>query len=371
MRRKSNPSPGPLSERRIGPTRTGVGSARVSLCQPETVWLVAATLIILVWLADLGSVKEGMPVRLVPGKPGGHTSSFVLSANGTKMAVTDLDGSVALRDVRSGWKIESLLRNPGYTRSASFFPDGRFLACAGSKTGITLHDLEPGGEVRTLPVPLEDIRFVAIAPDCQTLVVTTKRDGRILFWNLAESRVSRMLHSPSPVVSLAFSPDGRYLVSGQRDADFSMSLWDIHTGRCRHRLTGTGGGVRALAFSNSGDRLASAGSWEHGVRLWDLGSGKLERVIEGHAFGTTGLSFSPDGTTLATAGNDGAVRLWKVSTGRQEAVLDGDATTLVGVVFSPDGQWVAAASMDDDHLRMWDLSGARADQSTTVGHRSR
>ena len=315
MRRKSNRSRATLEERRIGRAKPGVGSTRVSLCQRETVGLLAAILIVLVWLTDVGAFKEGARVLLIPGESGHHTKSIAVSADGTKIATTDSDGSVALRDVRSGWRIERRLRIPGYTRTVSFSPDGRILACAGPETGVTLHDLESGREMRTLPVPLEDIRIVAFAPDSRILAVTTKRDGRIIFWNLAASRVSRMLRSPSPVVSLGFSSDGRYLVTGGRDPDFSMNVWDLETGRCRYRLAGSVGYVRTVAFSKAGDRLASAGGWENRVRLWDLRSGRLEREIEGHACGTTGLSFSSDGSTLATAGNDGMVRLWNVSTG--------------------------------------------------------
>ena len=275
----------------------------------------------------------------------------------------------ALRDVQGGWRIKQFQRMPDYTWKMSFSPDGRFLARTGTKAGVTLHDLESGGEARTIPVPLEDVQIVAFAPDGKTLAVTTHLDGRILFWNLAECRVSRVLKAPGIVANLEFSPDGRFLVSGKRDSDYSMNVWDLSTGRCLYRLEGTVGYVKALAFSKNGDRLASAGTCERGVRLWDLRTGTLEQWLEGHALGTTGLSFSPDGTTLATAGNDGMVRLWNVSTGRQETVLDGDATRLVGVAFSPDGRWVVAASIDDDHIRIWELSEARPDYSTTASHR--
>ncbi len=369
MRGESNPSRIIRNEERIGPTKTAVGSTRISLCQRATVGLVAATAIIVVWFTDQNTLEESVPVRVVRGEPGRRMETMVLSADGTKMATTNCDGSVSLREARCGWRIEPSLKIPGYRRSVSFSPDGRFLACAGPLAGVTLHDLESDRQERTLPVPLEDPWIVAFAPDGRTLAVATMRDGRVLFWNLAEGRVSRRLHAPGPVVNLAFSPDGRFLVTGGREPDFTMNLWDLNTGRCRCRLAGSVGFVKALAFSKAGDRLASAGVCEGGARLWDVRSGTLGRVIEGHALGTTGLSFSPDGSTLATAGNDGVVRLWDVSTGRQVTVLDSEATALVGVAYSPDGRWIAAGARDDDHLRIWELSQARPDHVTTASHR--
>ena len=87
-------------------------------------------------------------------------------------------------------------------------------------------------------------------------------------------------------------------------------------------IDGIAGGVRALAFTPSGQTFASAGGGDCSVSLWGLADGAWEekRRFEGHDDWVNALAFSPDGKTLITASGDKSVRLWEV-TSRWKAVL--------------------------------------------------
>jgi WD40 repeat protein len=346
-------------EGNLGSSEMGVGFTRVLLCNRKGMALFVAALTASAWLADVGPIKEDARLWLVPGEPGRHTKSFAISADGSKMATTDFDGAVALREARSGWRSERLPSSPGYVGSVSLSPDARFLACAGMHPGVTVFDLESCAEMRRLPVPVDHARIVAYSPDGQTLAVTTDRDGRIILWNVAEERLTLSLRAPGRVLSVAFSSDGRSLASGGAGADSSIILWDLDTGRRRLWLEEKRGPINAVALSKDKGLLAWTSRDEPVVRLWDLKSAGLEQSIDGNARGTLAVAFAPDGRTLATAGNDGVVRLWSVSTGRQEDILDGNASALISVAFSPDGRWLAATSWDDHKLRVWELAEAR------------
>jgi glucose repression regulatory protein TUP1 len=71
------------------------------------------------------------------------------------------------------------------------------------------------------------------------------------------------------VWALAFSPDGKVLVSGDGDWNRAgpVKVWDAATGEARGELPRTGE-VLCVAFSADGKRLA-AGSWDRMVRVWD------------------------------------------------------------------------------------------------------
>ena len=135
MSRESDRSAETWREGNLGPSKVGVGSTRVPLCNRKGLGLFVAIVTALVWFADAGPLKEDARLWLVPGEPGRHTKSFAISADGTKIAMTDLDGAVAVREARSGWRSERLPSSPGYVGSVSLSPDARFLACAGIAFG--------------------------------------------------------------------------------------------------------------------------------------------------------------------------------------------------------------------------------------------
>jgi WD40 repeat protein len=82
------------------------------------------------------------------------------------------------------------------------------------------------------------------------------------------------------VLSVAFSPDGRRIVSGADNG--IMKLWDAASGREIRSFLGHSGEVLCVTFSPDGKQIAS-GSWDETVKLWDAASGREIRSFAGHA----------------------------------------------------------------------------------------
>jgi tricorn protease-like protein len=115
--------------------------------------------------------------------------------------------------------------------------------------------------------------------------------------------------------------------------------------------------VVAVAFSPDGKTLLS-GSHDGTLIQWDVATGKQVRSIEGHRehgrpFEVVSVAFSPDGKVLASASSDQTVRLWDAVTGAQLRVFTG-LKHAQDVKFSPDSKWVVAANCET--VLMWDVA---------------
>ena len=93
-------------------------------------------------------------------------------------------------------------------------------------------------------------------------------------------------HSRS-VDALAFSPDGKQLMSGSIDS--TVRVWDTATGTALQILEGHSNWVNTVAISPDGKQLAS-GSFDKTVRVWDVATGATLQILEGHSSGVNAVA---------------------------------------------------------------------------------
>jgi WD40 repeat protein/serine/threonine protein kinase len=157
------------------------------------------------------------------------------------------------------------------------------------------------------------------------------------------------------VRAVAFSRDGSRVASGGFDR--LACVWDAHGGRQLLALPGHKQAIFAIALSPDGARLAS-GSEDRTAKIWDIATGRLVHTLSGHTAGVWGVTFSPDGTRLATASMDWTVKVWDVSTGHEALTFRGHQGGVFGVSFSPDGTRAASVCWYGT-LRVWDTQTGR------------
>ena len=168
---------------------------------------------------------------------------------------------------------------------------------------------------------------------------------------------------------MAFSPDGRRLVSGFHDG--TVRLWDVATQTEVATLEGHTGWVASVSFSPDGALLASAGGWDDPtVILWDAATQAQVATLRGHTSEVRSVAFSsPNGGTLASAGGgqDPTVRLWDVATGEPIATLEEHTGPVHSVTFSRDGVTLASGA-SDGRVLLRDLESRNA--AGLSGHES-
>jgi WD40 repeat protein len=207
----------------------------------------------------------------------------------------------------------------GHINTVLFTPDGEQLITAGVDHTIRVWDRRTGDLLRVLRPPgLPAGLYPALSPDGKLLAVNAYHVGEdktvkivIYLMALVDGRIKRVLEGHAPVGrgirALAFSTDGKRLASGAIDK--TIRIWNL-TGNEPARVIQTTSPVMALAFSPDGTRLVEA-QGNHTVAIRDLANGKAVNLgrlyppLSGNA-----LAWSPDGKTIATASSRG-VWLWE------------------------------------------------------------
>ena len=166
--------------------------------------------------------------------------------------------------------------------------------------------------------------------------------------NLTETFFAKAL---GIVYSVAFSPDGKYLATG--DSNGRVQIWNALTGREILTLLGHSSGVWSVAWSGDSLTLAS-GSSDNTVKLWNVQSGDCVRTLEGHSSAVWSVAWSGDSLTLASGSSDNTVKLWNVQSGDCVRTLEGHSSEVISVAWSGDGLTLATGS-DDETVKLWDV----------------
>ncbi len=163
------------------------------------------------------------------------------------------------------------------------------------------------------------------------------------------------------VHSVAFSPDGRFALSGSED--LTLKLWEVATGKELRSFTGHTGSVSSVAFSPDGRFAISGGgtSYRGELKLWDLATGEEVRSFSGHSSDVKSVAFSPDGR-FGLSGSDRTLKLWEVATGKELRSFSGHTDQVQAVAFSPDGRFALSGSLDKT-LRLWEVATGKERRS--------
>jgi WD40 repeat protein len=284
---------------------------------PDGKWLAAVS-------ADQGTyLWELSTGRLVTqvAHPGnlGHVA---FSPNSAWLVSGGFGTPAHIVNLTSGQAIDQLAVKYGMN-SIAFSPDSRWLAVLSTGSyrpgAVQVWDMATRQQAMLIDLPYITYPALAFSPDGKWLAANSGGlDGSpVALWETGSWReIVRLRHAESadgPVSGLAISGDGALIATSSLH---SIHIWEAGTWREISRLPHTDA-IFTMAFSPDG-RWIVAGTGQgtppdtlfNGAWVWDARTGQLVAQLP-HDAQVTLLAFSPNGQWLASAGASNMVRIWR------------------------------------------------------------
>jgi len=285
----------------------------------------------------------------------------------------------------------------GQVHALALTPDGRTLAVAeGLKRQVnlwTVPERKPAASLRGFQAT---VNALAISADGRLLASAEggfNQPGEVKIWDLATRKIVVAFgKGEPPFMSLAFSPDGKTLLTGTAELVHStgspqdryspvkrgnrsgaVKLWDTATGMELATFPGPTGQVFAVAFAPTG-KLVAAGNSDGLVSAWNVASQEYAGWFRVH-FAVRAIAFAPANEAFAVAGGDwnqpGQIRLFPVtdksiSQNGEGSALPGHRAGVTALAFAADGKKLFSGSYDRT-IRAWEPA-SRQELGVFLGH---
>lgn len=315
------------------------------------------------WIKTKPAVNENWEPYVQLNGHKHRVMSATFSPDGKQLVSGSVDETAKIWDVGSGMCICTLIGHTNNVNCVAFsLPDGKHVASGAWGGTIKIWDVASGDCIHTLRprTYILTATSLAFSPTSDTQLACGFDKGIIEVWDVAMEECVRVLQAHAKdVTAVAFSPDGKQLMSSSRDG--TTKVWDVASGLCLQTHeddTNNTDNKKSACFSLRNENQLVARWADDIIRIWDTTHGHQGQTVEAAAAEVFKIVFSPNGTQLAAGSDDGTVTVWDAASGECIQTLKGHTALVTSVAFFPDGQQLASASHDGT-AKVWNVASGQ------------
>jgi WD40 repeat protein len=294
---------------------------------------------------------------------------LVTSMPRRKKETSEVEEFVQIWDLTTGKELKRL-RGESYVHTGALSPDGTLLVMGQGDTEVSVVELASGKRMAVLVGPIlgQDSKLQFSADSKQLLIIP--QSGRLQLREMPSGKRLGQFAIPDGVKvwSATFLTDGNVRAAGIEQG--SLMVWDVPSGKVMTPTGGHRGAVVSLAYSRDGKMLLSASS--DSVRRWNAATGEpIHKEGSSHELALMGgrVLLSPDGRYVLTGSlSRGLTSVLETTTGQQICEVDVAEPTSTGftAAFAENNCLVTSGAphgfgmpVADPWLRCWDLDAGR------------
>ncbi|MGJ8634053.1 MAG: c-type cytochrome domain-containing protein [Luteolibacter sp.] len=221
-----------------------------------------------------------------------------------------------------------------------------------SQNQILLYHTETLDLIGILPFPEGDPISLAFTPDARYLIVgggIPGKNGSTITFDVTDgSRILTVAKEFDSILATDIRPSFDIVATGGPSK--LLKIWNTKTGELTESIKKHTDWITALDISPDGKLIASADR-NGGVQVWNAPSANELHTLRAHQKAITSLAFRSDSKLLASTSEDGTLRFWEMKNGREVKKIDTHKEGVTAFAFAKDGSFLTAGR--DKKARLW------------------
>lgn len=290
-------------------------------------------------------------------------SQIAFSSDG-RQVVFVFDNIIGLLEISGGSNVQTFGESDSLYVGVSFCNDDKYIATISEEGIIMIWDVKTLTEVAANYEEIPDV----IHQDVNKVVFSSKgnlvgvvSEGyNIVIKSVVSPYVYKIFKEPNyRIGDISYSPDGKYLVTTNREEPFDLSIWDIEKENIVQKLSGHSDTIFSVEYSRDGTYIVSS-SYDSTIRIWDAKTGSCFKTFDACSIDkdklhapVSAVALSPNNDYVVGGLYSGEIIIWEINSQKILHVLEG-SNPIWGISFSPKGDKIVVGGVNPE-VNVWDI----------------